>query len=266
MSHPRRQSSEVLFQDKGSHRKWCPEDRSCRILRNTWKTTPTYYQTADGDDVWINVVHKNSCSAKQFDCDYVVSPQKKGSLTKHNSCHKPRVMSGNCLDSNNKKHRTHNKQETPKMYRVMRFLEGISFQRKHETVSDSAHVTSRCENSLPLASASSHFQLTFLSLYTFSSSSSSFNYLVCLFLLFTFFSQRKVASDLYSGGAYFESWLGHKLSWLRIFQVFLNSFKEILGKYVSAVSFHVLSSSLITIIQSFDDIVNDKQNKQIPWL
>jgi hypothetical protein len=67
------------------------------------------------------------------------------------------------------------------MYRVMRFLEGISFQLKHETVLDSAHVTSQCEHNLPLASTSSHFQLTFLSLYTFSSSSFfSFNYLVCL--------------------------------------------------------------------------------------
>lgn len=126
----------------------------------------------------------------------------------------------------------------------MRFLEGISFQRKHETVLDSAHVTPRCEHSLPFASNSSHFQLMFL----FSSSS------FVSILLFTFFPHSKFASDLYSRSSYFESWLGHGLSWLRFFQVFLSSFRQILGKYLLTVSFHVLSSSLITIIQPFEDI------------
>jgi hypothetical protein len=75
-----------------------------------------------------------------------------------------------------------------------------------------------------------------------------FNYLVCLF------PQSKLASDLHLGGANFESWLPHGLSWLTFLQVFLSSFRYILGKYILTVSFHVLSSALIIIIQSFDDI------------
>jgi hypothetical protein len=74
VSYPRRQSLEVLFHDRGSimcHGKWYPEDRSCRVLRSARKTAPTCYQTADGDDTWMTVIRKNSCSAKQFHYDYV---------------------------------------------------------------------------------------------------------------------------------------------------------------------------------------------------
>jgi hypothetical protein len=37
------------------------------------------------------------------------------------------------------------------------------------------------------------------------------------------------ALDLYEGGAWFESWLGHLLSWLRFFMVFLSPSRWMLG-------------------------------------
>lgn len=215
----------------------------------------------------MNVIRRNSCPAKRFHCDYIFPSRRKGRLTKHNSCNKPRVMSGNCLNSNNKNTGYIKSKKHRRCVKWWDFWNEFHSSARGHVRFCTRHVTAITQ----FASNCSHFSFPFFVHFFFLSFFFSFNYLACFFSVMYLLSTKEVSFWFIFGRCLlrilawtqtiltqvfsrFSSFPSDKF-WESAFCPFPSTFFPVHKSVcILTVSFHVLSSSLIIIIESFNDI------------